>query len=425
MARAQVPASVAHVLANEPQLAAAAVRAFYHRGPQDMRAAARMATFPPKVGSCRGRSCSRPGLPGDSSYLGLLAGSGAGERAAEQVSLQPAGLPADGSTKGKAQGTGLLCPLPWAGSRCTRPCRQGYPPLPPPDHPRRRAAALGLKLSMGLEMIHAARPRVGVGAEIYPAGEAGPPGPARPPTSDRDLAGAWSSLDPLWVGQRLNGVVPCPRAAGDPAWRSFRRALERSGYFAGELEGSARHRRLMAEAVRAYADSEAFLRSNRALAEPAQRIDQLLQASLLLRFDGRGPVAASAEPPLPWCVQAPVDPASFPPEGELPPESDDSWLEAAGAQLEQELQLREAELEAAASRKAARRQKEKEFDPADLLQGMQVSGGGEVGILPAEPASHSPPFPPSCRPFSSSRRGWRAWTFRTRARGSPSTLPAS
>ena len=48
-ARCRVPAAVAHILRLEPQLVAPAVEAFYVRDATGMKAATRMACFPPKV----------------------------------------------------------------------------------------------------------------------------------------------------------------------------------------------------------------------------------------------------------------------------------------------------------------------------------------------------------------------------------------
>ena len=49
-ARALLPARAAAVLRAAPDLAAPAVEAFHYRDADDMRAAARMARFPPEVG---------------------------------------------------------------------------------------------------------------------------------------------------------------------------------------------------------------------------------------------------------------------------------------------------------------------------------------------------------------------------------------
>ncbi len=48
-ARSMVPAAVAHVLQSDPQLVAPAVERFHYRDVDDMKAAARLRAFPPKV----------------------------------------------------------------------------------------------------------------------------------------------------------------------------------------------------------------------------------------------------------------------------------------------------------------------------------------------------------------------------------------
>lgn len=48
-ARCLLPAKIAHVLQQKPQLVSAAVQTFHYRDMQDMRAAAKLANFPPQV----------------------------------------------------------------------------------------------------------------------------------------------------------------------------------------------------------------------------------------------------------------------------------------------------------------------------------------------------------------------------------------
>lgn len=48
-ARCHLPAAIAHILAQDPQLVAPAVEAFYARDAAGMKAAVRMAHFPPQV----------------------------------------------------------------------------------------------------------------------------------------------------------------------------------------------------------------------------------------------------------------------------------------------------------------------------------------------------------------------------------------
>lgn len=49
-ARCAVPAKVAHIVQQKPQLVSSAVQTFHYRDMQDMKAAAQLANFPPQVG---------------------------------------------------------------------------------------------------------------------------------------------------------------------------------------------------------------------------------------------------------------------------------------------------------------------------------------------------------------------------------------
>lgn len=63
----------------------------------------------------------------------------------------------------------------------------------------------------------------------------------------------------------------------NPAWAAYLSSLQRSGYFGGNIEGSAAHRKLLATAEDNFRASEAYQRSTLELAAPACRIDALLE----------------------------------------------------------------------------------------------------------------------------------------------------
>lgn len=68
--------------------------------------------------------------------------------------------------------------------------------------------------------------------------------------------------------------------SANPAWEAHQGSLQRSGYFGGNIEGSAAHRRLLAAAQDSFRASEAYERSTAELAAPARRIDALLEVRI-------------------------------------------------------------------------------------------------------------------------------------------------
>lgn len=152
VARALVPARVAHLLAREPQLVAAAVEAFHVRDPDDVAAAARMAAFPPADLVLTAPTWSRC----------LYA----------QVALQEYAPP------------------------------RGYP-LPLPSDPGFKAAELGLKLTAGFEMMWANRARFGQRQEEQGGEERGQ-GAAADAAAQQQQPGGAAALegDPAWAAFR-------------------------------------------------------------------------------------------------------------------------------------------------------------------------------------------------------------------------------
>jgi hypothetical protein len=72
-----------------------------------------------------------------------------------------------------------------------------YPPLPPSVHPDYPSAELGMKLSVGFEMLYADRARYGQTAE----------------------------------GEEEEALQNRPPLQDDPGWRAFKQSLESRGYF--------------------------------------------------------------------------------------------------------------------------------------------------------------------------------------------------
>lgn len=104
-----------------------------------------------------------------------------------------------------------------------------YPPkgmqMPPPGSPLRKAADLGLKLTMGFEMLMA---RAGYPQEGVQEGSA----------SDRGTRG---------------------HEVGGPRWERFVRTLERRGFFGGNIPGSREHSRLLRNARDAFRGSQVIV----------------------------------------------------------------------------------------------------------------------------------------------------------------------
>ncbi len=226
---------------------------------------------------------------------------------------------------------------------------------PAPDGLQYKAAEVGLKLTAGFEMMYANRARFGqAGSGEEDDGSGGPVHqPAAVP------AGGALTL-PAQQGAESRATTAAAAAGGlaglegDAAWAAFRARLEASGYFRGEMPGSAQHGALLAAAVDSYRQTASYRASTAALAAPARRVDALLAQ--------------------------PIDPASFPPPEQLPPEGSEAWLQAAAqAQLEAELAQRQAEQEAEAARKAARRQGGEEQQARSAANGQGQDEGVDPG----------------------------------------------
>ena len=187
-----------------------------------------------------------------------------------------------------------------------------------------KAAEVGLKLTAGIEMMFANRARFGQAEDAE--------GQQAEEQQQADASGTAASL------------------AGDAGWAAFQARLERTGYFAGSLPGSAQHSQLLQAAAESYRQTEAYRRSTAALAAPALRVDALLRL--------------------------PVDAASLPPASDLPPEGSEAWLHAdAGRKIEAELEQRQAEFEQHGQRKQQRRQPQSAAAKAAASGG---AGGGET-----------------------------------------------
>jgi hypothetical protein len=237
-AAAVLPARVAHLLAREPQLAAAAVEAFHCRDPGDVRAAARMAAVPPADPVPASVALSRC----------LYA----------QVALQQYRPP------------------------------KGWPPLPPPSDPAAAAAELGLKLTAGFEMLLAANPSSYEGAAGGDQGDAA----AGEGEGEGEGGGGGGGGGSAAVSELSDAALLL-----DPGWRAYASRLQALGYFGGELEGSAAHAAATAAAAAEYRRTEAYREATRALAAPARRVRALLVAAPPPDVGALRAAAAAAPPP--------------------------------------------------------------------------------------------------------------------------------
>ncbi|KAA6422714.1 MAG: SGT1 isoform 1 [Trebouxia sp. A1-2] len=206
---------------------------------------------------------------------------------------------------------------------------RGYP-LPAPNNPTFKAANLGMKLTCGFEMVMA----------------------------------KYTSESSCGTSSTFQGSVQLDASAlkGNPQWAAFKASLAKNGYFRGNIPGSAQYKELLAEAVQAYAQSEAYQQSVNAAPGPGEAIAAILQQ--------------------------PVDRDQF----KDGPEDDDSWMTGGAADLEAELAQRQKELEGNMAKRAKRSaqgldptESAAEFDPSKMVSKLnafvnQTSGheGAEV-----------------------------------------------
>ncbi len=64
---------------------------------------------------------------------------------------------------------------------------------------------------------------------------------------------------------------------GNPQWVAFKASLAKNGYFRGNIPGSAQYKEMLAEAVQAFGQSEAYQQSANATAGPGEAIAAILQ----------------------------------------------------------------------------------------------------------------------------------------------------
>ena len=228
-AYAVLPARLAHVLDAEPQLVAPAVEAFYERDPEGLKAAARMARFPPEDMSGALVKCTR-----------CLYGQLVRQRFA--------------------------------------PPRR-YPMPSPANRKAFAAAELGMKLVVGFEMLAAEWARNG--HEILPrlppppsssAPEAQAPKPPRVEENHETSETSAKTAEDDEMKEDVEEKRESEREpVGDSTWDAFKASLTRNGYFRGEMTGSATYRQLLAAAVTQYKTSAWSERARAVAAAPARR----------------------------------------------------------------------------------------------------------------------------------------------------------
>lgn len=287
-ARCTLPAKVAHIVQKKPQLVAPAAHTFHYRDLQDMKAAAKLAVFPPQ----------------DLVTTIVMFNRALYAQLAQQQFQPP----------------------------------KGYP-MPPSNSPALRAAELGMKLTCGFEMVMA---KGSSGSVPTPQGTQG--GPA---------------------------------VQDHPRWPGYLASLTRNGYFKDSIQGSAQYKELLTEAAQAFMEAQPEQQSAGAGPTPAQSITAILEqpARPELYKDG--------------------------------PEDDDAWMTGGAAELEAELQQRQAELGDDVAKHAKRTaqglgdpEAAPEFDPSQMASKMQafmnqVSGheGAEVPDgLPEDVTFDNPAF---------------------------------
>jgi hypothetical protein len=221
-----------------------------------------------------------------------------------------------------------------------------------------KAVSLGAKLTTGMEIM-AAR----LGLQQPAAAAAADAGASS--SSAAAAAAAAASNEQQQSGASL---------AANPAWQSYLSVLQASGYFDGELQGSARYRQLLAAAQEAFVRSEAFARSTAALAAPKQRLQTLLAA-----VDDAAAAGASASSGAASQQQSPLA-AVLDVAGLSVQEDGDEWMAAEAEQLQQQLEQAESLAASQAARKQQRQQDKQ-----------QQQGGAPEGVAgsAAKPAEGS------------------------------------
>eukprot|EP00877_Chromochloris_zofingiensis_P008855 jgi/Chrzof1/4222/Cz14g03190.t1 len=379
-ARVQVPARVAHVLKHEPQLVSAAVEAFYYRDTSDMRLAARMQHFPRQDMTSAVLSMNR------CMYAQLM----------QQQFVAPKGYP-----------------VPAAGSSHVK------------------AADLGLKITTGLEIVAAlGQQHMHVPSDAHAAQQptaqhvassSSNDGPTHHVKSNKQVDAAPASRfmtnGPMDSGSSRQ-QFSLQSLDANPAWQAYQSSLERSGYYQGNILGSAKYKELLAAAQHAFISTDLYSKATAVLSAPAARITDLLavyDSSHGQQTDGAigsgnrmdGGSAAAQERALPsqhrhsspaekrlrqgsvssqQQQQHGADAHSQQQQRQQPPqqqqqpssseesEDDDSWLEVQSKTLEQQLAQREAEMTAYEDKKKQSKNSRKTPTPAPPAAAAAAAG---------------------------------------------------
>ncbi|KAL0030851.1 hypothetical protein WJX77_009624 [Trebouxia sp. C0004] len=206
---------------------------------------------------------------------------------------------------------------------------RGYP-LPAPNNPAFKAANLGMKLTCGFEMVMAKH-------------------------TSESSSGASCTF-------QGSAQLDASALKGNPQWAAYKASLAKNGYFRDNIPGSVQYKELLAEAVQAFGQSQAYQQSVNASAGPGEAIAAMLQQ--------------------------PIESDQF----EDGPEDDDTWMTGGKADLEAELAQRQQELEGDVAKHARRAaqgldptKSAPEFDPSEMVSKLnafvnQTSGheGAEV-----------------------------------------------
>ncbi|KAF5832013.1 SGT1 protein-domain-containing protein [Dunaliella salina] len=196
--------------------------------------------------------------------------------------------------------------------------------LPPPDHPDLAPAERGLKITAGFEILMARSDRV-------------PKAPAasvpEPQQNGQACANGDASCTNLGADTPGSGITTEAQLQGLPTWAPYKASLEQMGYFQGELPGSSRYKELLSAAISNFVTSPGFAKGAAAVLGPAEELQQLLD-----RVGSTAEAAAVASDDGAYLHQN-VDCSA------VEAEDSDTWMEARGAVVEQELAKRQAEME--------------------------------------------------------------------------------
>ncbi|KAK9836917.1 hypothetical protein WJX74_011048 [Apatococcus lobatus] len=355
-ARCRVPASIAHILRQDPQLVSPAVEAFYTRDTPGVKTAARMAHFPPqdwvdtivKFNRClyaqlvQQQYEAPPHVSMPEQYDAQFPAASLGIKltAGFEILCSELSSPAQQSATGSSR---AAC----SSRHDSNPGSESGPHAARHDLPavqNGQLPARGSELS-SMRSVAEAQAETDHGAhDQQPGSAAGSPPEVGSVGTGRHPATTHSTA----AGSRRDGSA---QLGHDPGWQSFKARLQSLDWFEGEMEGSKRYRHREKEAADMWRATEAHQKSLHALAAPVQRVQDILAQ--------------------------PFDLARLQQEEQAMREDSDAWMAEGPDEVDRELQAAQAELDSSAKAKTPKGNAQggaagPEFDPGEFARRMQA-----------------------------------------------------